>query len=58
MFAIKQVKNTLSWTYIIDDLIGEGIIGTFYQKELQKTNQTAFRIEKIIKRKDDKLYVK
>ena len=50
MFAIKQVKNTLSWTYIIDDLIGEGIIGTFYQKELQKTNQTAFRIEKIKKR--------
>ena len=58
MFAIKQVKNTLSWTYITDDLIGEGIIGTFYEKELQKTNQIAFRIEKIIKRKDDKLYVK
>ena len=34
------------------------IIGTFYKKELQKTNQQEFRIEKVIKRKGDKLYVK
>ena len=34
------------------------IIGTFYEKELQKTNQQEFRTEKVIKRKDDKLYVK
>ena len=34
------------------------IIGTFYEKELQKTNQQEFRIEKVIKRKDGKLYVK
>ena len=34
------------------------IIGTFYEKELQKTNQQEFRIEKVIKRKGDKLYVK
>ena len=33
-------------------------MGTFYEKELQKTNQKEFRIEKVIKRKDDKLYVK
>ena len=32
--------------------------GTFYEKELQKTNQKEFRIEKGIKRKIDKLYVK
>ena len=37
---------------------GEEIIGTFYEKELQKTNQQEFRIEKVIKRKGDKLYVK
>ena len=36
----------------------EEIIGTFYEKELQKTNQEEFRIKKIIKRKDNKLYVK
>ena len=34
------------------------MIGSFYEKELQKTNKQKFRIEKVIKRKDDKLYVK
>ena len=34
------------------------IIGTFYEKKLQKTNQKEFRIEKVIKRKGDNLYVK
>ena len=58
VFAIKKVKNTVPWTYVINDLNGEEIIGTFYEKELQKTNQQEFRIEKIIKRKGDKLYVK
>ena len=43
---------------VINDLNGEEIIGTFYEKELQKTNQQEFRIEKVIKRKGDKLYVK
>ena len=37
---------------------GKEIIGSFYEKELQKTNQKKFRIEKVIKRKGDKLYVK
>ena len=55
---IKKVKNTVSWTYVINDLNGEEIVGTFYKKELQKTNQNEFRIEKAIKRKGDKLYVK
>ena len=58
MFVIKEVKNTLPWTYVINDLNGEEIIGTFYEKELQKTNQHEFRIEKVIKKKGDKLYVK
>ena len=55
---IKQVKNTLPWTCVICDLNGEEIVGTFYKNELQKTNQTDFGIEKVIKRKVDKLYVK
>ena len=55
---IKKVKNTVPWTYVISYLNGEEILGTFYEKELQKTNQKEFRIEKVIKRKDDKLYVK
>ena len=33
-------------------------MGSFSEKELQKTNQKEFRIEKIIKRKGNKLYVK
>ena len=32
-------KNTVTWTYVINDLNGEEIIGTFYEKKLQKVNQ-------------------
>ena len=58
VFIIKKVKNTIPWTYVINDLNGEEIIGSFYEKELQKTNQKEFRIEKVIRRKENKLYVK
>ena len=58
VFVIKKVKNTVPWTYVIDDLNGEEIIGSFYEKELQKTSQEEFRIEKVIKRKGNKIYVK
>ena len=43
---------------MINDVNGEEIIGTFYEKELQKTHQKEFRIEKVFKKKGDKLYVK
>ena len=58
VFVIKKVKSTVLWTYIISDLNREEIVGTFYENELQKTNQKGFRIEKVIRRKSDKLYVK
>ena len=58
VFVIKEIKNTVPWTYFINDLNGEKIIGTFYEKQLQKTNQKEFRIEKVIKKKGSKLYVK
>ena len=58
VFVIKKIKNTIPWTYVINDLNGEEIMGTLYEKELQKTNQEEFRIEKVIKRKGDKMYVK
>ena len=48
----KKIKDTVPWTYVINDLKGEEIIGTFYEKELQKTNQEEFRIEKVIKKKE------
>ena len=56
-FVIKKVENTVPWTYLINDLEGEEIIGTFIEKELQKANQKLLRIAKVIKRKCDKLYV-
>ena len=43
---------------MISDLNGEKIAGSFYEKELKKTSQEKFRIQKVIKRKGDKLYVK
>ena len=43
---------------VISDLKGEEITGNFYEKKLQKTNQEEFRIEKVLKGKGDKLYVK
>ena len=58
VFVIQEVKNTVPWTYVINDLNGEKTIGIFYEKELQETNQEMFRIEKVIKEKCDKLYVK
>ena len=58
VFVIKKVENTVRWTYVINDLNGDEVIGTFYEKELQKTNQQEFRIEKVFKEKGDQLYVK
>ena len=37
---------------------GEEITGSFYENELQKPSQEKFRIEKVLKRKSDKLYLK
>ena len=59
-FVVTKVKNTVPWAYVINDLNGDEIIGTFYEKELQRTNQQEFRIvqEFVIKKKGDKLYAK
>ena len=58
VFVVSKIKNTVPWTYVINDLNGEEIPGSFYEKELQKTSQEKFRIEKVLKRKGAKLYVK
>ena len=59
-FVVSKIRNTVPWTYvIIHDLHGEEIIGRFYEKELQKTNQEEVeKVEKVLRRKGDKLYVK
>ena len=58
VFIINKVQKTVPWTYLINNLNGEKIQGSFYVKELQKNNQNEFRMEKVIKKKGDKLYVK
>ena len=47
IFVVSKIKNTVPWT-CINDLKDEEIIGTFYEKQLQKTNRKEFRIEKVI----------
>ena len=58
VFVVNKVQNTVPWTFLINDLNDEEIKGSFYEKELQKTDQKEFRIEKVIKKKGDKLFVK
>ena len=56
--VVSKIKNTVPWTYVIGDSNGEPIDGVFYEKELQNINQQELIIEKVIKRKSDKLYFK
>ena len=55
---IKNVKSTVPWIYVISNLKGEEIFGTFYENELQNSNQKESRVEKVIKRNGNKLYAK
>ena len=50
IFVIKEIKSTVPWTCVINNLNGEEVIGTFYERELQKINQQEFRTEKVIKK--------
>ena len=58
IFAKGYAPNWLEEVFVIviNELNGEEIAGTFYEKELLKPNQKEFRIEKVIKGKGDKLY--
>ena len=58
VFVISKIKNIVLWTYVISDLNGEDIDRTFYEQEFQKTSQKNLWIEKMMKRKGDKLFVK
>ena len=57
-FLQLKKLNTVPWTYVINHLNGEETVGTFYEKEKQKTNQKEFRIQKVLKKKGNKLYLK
>ena len=39
VFVISKIKNTVPWTYVINDLNDKEITRSFYEKELQKTSQ-------------------
>ena len=39
IFVVKKIKNTVPWTYVISNLNGEEIVGSFYEQELRNTNQ-------------------
>ena len=58
VFVVSKIINAVPWTYAVNDLNGEEIVGSFYEKELPMSNKKEFRIEKVIKRKGDKLYDK
>ena len=58
IFTIKEIRETNPITYKLEDLQGEEIKGTFYEPELQKTEQQVYRIEKIIKKEKGKSLVK
>ena len=53
VFVIKNNKNIVPWTYVFSDLNGKEIVEMFYKKELQKTNQKEFRVEKVMKKGDE-----
>ena len=38
VFVIKEIKNTVPWTYVINDINNKQITGTFYENELQRIN--------------------
>ena len=50
-----MVLGYIPQTYVMNDYNDKEIDRTFYKKELQQTNQAEFRVQKVIKRKDDKL---
>ena len=58
VFVFNKIKNTIPWTYVINNLNGEKTTGLFYEKELRKTSPEKVRIENVLNRKGDKLYVK
>ena len=58
VFLIKKVKITVMRTYVISNLNSGTFFRMFYENELRKINQTEFRVETVIQRKGNKLYIK
>ena len=58
MFAISSIKATKPLTYTINDTLGEPVQGTFYEQELQLSEQEFFSIERVLKKKKNQVRVK
>ena len=57
MFTINSVKATKPPTYTIKDTLGEPVQGTFYEQELQLSVQEIFRIERVLRKKKNQVFV-
>jgi hypothetical protein len=51
LYVIDKVQKTIPVTYRLKDLLDEEIAGSFYEKELQKSDQEVYRVEKVIRKK-------
>ena len=51
MFVVSKIKNTVPWTYVISELNGESIFGSFYEKELKKLVNKNLEEKKYLKEK-------
>lgn len=59
LFKIIKVRITNPPTYLLEDMNGRPISGTFYEQELQRTTQPdLYLVEKVLRRKGNKVYVK
>ena len=58
MFVIDQILPTQPVTYKIRALADEPIDGSFYEQQMQKTTQTTFRIEKVLRKRKGRALVK
>lgn len=59
VFRIKSIQITNPVTYILEDYQGNPIKGGFYEEEIQATKfPNTYLVEKILKTKGDKVYVK
>jgi len=58
IFVVDKIIYSNPITYKLKDLMDELLEGSFYNQELQKTNQEEFRVEKVLKKKKDQVLVK
>ena len=58
IFVVDKIIYTHPITYKLVDLSGEEITGSFYEEEMQKTNQKTFRIKEILEKGEKSFLVK